>query len=224
MGMGLAFTQILPRTDGPNPAREAMAEFSENIKQVPSQLLSAPVPDPVPGLPVGWRLRSVAHHWREIFDDPWTISVVQHGFRIPLKASPPLVLEPLCTRSEPKAEKTDAVLWEVSALVSKGAVIRLENPVPCPGFYSHMFLVEKASGGWRPVLDLSNLNVFVTAEKFHMETAATVIDSVHRDDWLASIDLADAYLHIPIHAQSRHLLRFTVQGGTYEFQVLPSRH
>ena len=32
---------------------------------------------------------------------------------------------------------------------------------PGPGFYSRLFLVEKASGGWRPVIDLSHLNEFV---------------------------------------------------------------
>ena len=26
---------------------------------------------------------------------------------------------------------------------------------PGPGFYSRLFLVEKATGGWRPVIDLS---------------------------------------------------------------------
>ena len=32
-----------------------------------------------------------------------------------------------------------------------------------PGFYSRLFLVEKATGGWRPVIDLSHLNGFCSA-------------------------------------------------------------
>ena len=32
---------------------------------------------------------------------------------------------------------------------------------PGPSFYSRLFLVEKATRGWRPVIDLSHLNEFV---------------------------------------------------------------
>ena len=39
---------------------------------------------------------------------------------------------------------------------------------PGPGFYSHLFLVEKATGGWRPVIDLTHLNGFVQQTPFKM--------------------------------------------------------
>ena len=38
------------------------------------------------------------------------------------------------------------------ALRLKGAV---EPASPSPGYYSRMFVVTKASGGWRPIIDLS---------------------------------------------------------------------
>jgi hypothetical protein len=50
---------------------------------------------------------------------------------------------------------------------------------------------------------------------------SSVIDRVHVGDWLASIDLTDAYLHIPIHMESRRFLRFTVQDIKFQFKVLP---
>ena len=37
---------------------------------------------------------------------------------------------------------------------------------PGPGFYSRLFLVERASGGWRPVVHLSHLNEFVQLTRF----------------------------------------------------------
>ena len=64
---------------------------------------------------------------------------------------------------------------------------------PDPGFYSRLFLVEKASGGWRPVIDLSPLNEFVRQTPFKMETAAPVLLSVREGDFLASVDLKDVY-------------------------------
>ena len=63
----------------------------------------------------------------------------------------------------------------------------------------YLFLVEKATGGWRPIIDLSALNGFVTLTKFRMETVASVLGSIRKGDWMFSIDLKDAYFHIPIH-------------------------
>ena len=40
-------------------------------------------------------------------------------------------------------------------------------------------------------------------------------------DWAVSIDLTDAYLHIPIHPQSRKYLRFMFEDQVFEFMVLP---
>ena len=91
---------------------------------------------------------------------------------------------------------------------------------PGPGFYSHLFLVEKATGGWRPVIDLSHLNDFVQLTPFKMETVASVLLSVREGDFLASLDLKDAYFQIPIHGSSRKLLRFMLEGTVYQFRAL----
>ena len=62
---------------------------------------------------------------------------------------------------------------------------------PGPGFYSRIFLVEKATGGWRPVIDLSPLNSFVLQTKFKMETVASVMASIREGDFMASLDLKE---------------------------------
>ena len=88
------------------------------------------------------------------------------------------------------------------------------------GFYSRLFLVEKATGGWRPVIDLSHLNDFVQLTLSKMETVASVLLSVREGDFLASLDLKDAYFQIPIHGSSRKLLRFMSEGTVYQFKAL----
>ena len=40
-------------------------------------------------------------------------------------------------------------------------------------------------------------------------------------DWAFSLDLKDAYLHVPIHPESRSLLGFQYQNRTFQYQVLP---
>ena len=67
-----------------------------------------------------------------------------------------------------------------------------------PGFYSRLVLVEKSSGVWRPVIDLSPLNEFVHQTPFRMETPNSVLMAVRKNDFLASIDLKDAYFQIPV--------------------------
>ena len=103
-------------------------------------------------------------------------------------------------------------------MLAKGALEIARDPGP--GFYIRLFLVEKASGGWRPVIDLSHLNEFVQLTPFKMETVASVLLSVREGDFLASLDLKDAYFQIPIHPSSRKLLRFTSEGTVYQFRAL----
>ena len=93
-------------------------------------------------------------------------------------------------------------------------------PLPSPGFYSRLFVVWKTSGSWRPVIDLSHLNCFVDVSHFQMETIQSVLLSVHQGDWMASIDLKEAYLQVPVHPDSRHFLRFVSKGHVFQFKAL----
>ena len=148
------------------------------------------------------------------------MTVLRDGYRVPFTDSPPplsrtLVSFPTYWAGSPRAQ---ALRQEVEAMLAKGALeIALD---PGPGFYSRLFLVEKASGAWRPVIDLSHLNEFVHLTRFKMETVASVVLSVREGDFLASLDLKDAYFQIPIHPSSRKLLRFTSEGTVYQFRTL----
>ena len=70
------------------------------------------------------------------------------------------------------------------------------------------------------MIDLSHLNDFVQLMSFKMETVTSVLLSVREGDFLASLDLKDAYFQILIHRSSRKLLRFTSGGTVYQFRAL----
>ena len=53
-----------------------------------------------------------------------------------------------------------------------------------------------------------------------METLGSILP-LRPGDWTASIDLKDAYHHVPIAPASRDLLGFTVAKSTYHFKALP---
>ena len=61
-----------------------------------------------------------------------------------------------------------------------------------------MFLVSKKTGDRRSVINLKPLNEFVAKIHFKMEGVHLVHDLVKPGDYLATIDLKDAYFSIPI--------------------------
>ena len=146
------------------------------------------------------------------------MEVLRSGYAIPFHMPPPLSKTSITLDSYgPLSIKGRALEEEIQALRCKGAV---EPAPPTPSFYSRMFVITKASGGWRPIINFSTLNLSVDQTPFRMETAQTVLCSVRRNDWMVSIDLRDAYLQIPIHPASRRFLRFTAGGRTWQFRVL----
>ena len=104
-------------------------------------------------------------------------------------------------------------------MLQKNAIT--EVPPSSPGFYSNVFLVRKASGGWRPVIDLKSLNVHIWAPHFRMYTTGSVLSTVPKEDYAFKIDLQNAYFHVPIHPSSRKYLRFAFENKVYQFRVLP---
>ena len=94
----------------------------------------------------------------------------------------------------------------------------------CPetkGFFSRLFLVPKKTGDLRPVIDLSRLNDHLVNPRFKMDTQASVRASIRENEWTVSIDIQDAYLHVPMARSVRKYLRFMVNGRVYQFTCLP---
>ena len=145
--------------------------------------------------------------------------MLREGYCLPFLSAPPLSNVPVPMPSYSPSSIKGAALEEVTlGLIAKGAVELV--PLPSPGFYSRLFVVWKTSGSWRPVIDLSHLNRFVDVSHFQMETIQSVLLSVRQGDWMASIDLKEAYLQVPVHPASRHFLRFVFRGQVYQFKAL----
>ena len=54
-----------------------------------------------------------------------------------------------------------------------------------------------------------------------MDTPENVRATLQPGMWVTSIDLKDAYFHIPIHPKHQKFLRFQVLGKVYQFRALP---
>lgn len=104
-------------------------------------------------------------------------------------------------------------------MLSKGAI--REVPWEQRVFLSNIFLVEKKDKGWRPVINLRDLNKFLTYNHFKMEGIHLLKDMLLEKDWLVKLDLKDAYFTIPMAEESQPFLQFTWKNLLYQFQALP---
>ena len=120
---------------------------------------------------VGGCLAPYWRQWQTIGAEAWVVTVLRDGYCVPFKDSPPpLSRTPVSfltyRAGSPRAQ---ALQQEIEVMLAKGALEIARDPGP--SFYSRLFLVEKASGGWRPVIDLSHLNDFVQLTSFKVETS-----------------------------------------------------
>ena len=106
-------------------------------------------------------------------------------------------------------------------MLLKDATEVVDSLAPSSGFYSRLFLVPKPTGEFRPVIDLSTLNTHIRCDTFKMETPATIQEALQKDEWTITVDIKDAYFHIPVHPAFRKFLRFTVGGVIYQCRALP---
>ena len=151
----------------------------------------------------------------------WVLNIVQMGFRLHwISEKPSLARFPLKFPIPFNKEAVKVLDSEVSALLRKRAIVEVIKDTS-PGFYSRLFTIPKANGGFRPILDLSPLNKCLAKVPFKMETANSIRLSIRPGDWAVSIDLTDAYFHVGIYPADQKWLRFHWQGKSYQFQVLP---
>ena len=175
--------------------------------------------------PVGAILQENWLNWENLGVSPWVVSILRHGYKLSLQSNPPLQSVPAFFKPPESLAKRKLLQEEIKALQNKKA-IELIQPGK-PAFWSRMFLVPKTGNQWRSIIDLSILNQYLRAPNFHMETPESIRLAIQPNDWAISIDLADAYLHIPIHRDHRkyHCLCISKSGMAIQgasFRIVPS--
>ena len=142
-------------------------------------------------LPTGGRISFFLKAWEKNTLDVWTISVVQSGYRIQFCVLPRLLLSPpkWYTRMPKDPFKMEILKGEVESLLQKKAIKEVTSMHPKRGFFSRIFLVQKRTGGWRPVIDLSRLNQFVLCPHFKMETLNSIRLVLQKGDWISDMHI-----------------------------------
>ena len=107
---------------------------------------------------------------------------------------------------------------QVQRLLDLGAIYEVD-PQPC--FLSRIFVVPKVPTGWRLILDVSALNEYIVIPSFKMSNHASLRQALSPPVWLMSLDLKDAYLHVPIRQNLHKFLALSCWGKLFFFRALP---
>ena len=169
-------------------------------------------------VPVGGRLRLYSLEWGQLQNATWHVQLISQGLTLKFLKAPPLTCVPIEIKLPVNLTRRQVLLQEVNSLLEKQALELVSDR--SPGFYSHLFTVPKRSGGFRPVIDLKCLNSMIHCPHFHMETDRAIRSQLVPNEWTTSIDLSDAYLHIPIHPGFRKYLRLHILGQSYQFRAM----
>ena len=170
---------------------------------------------------MGGRLSLFLDSWRSITRDQYDLHLLQQGLHLSSESQPLLTISLVPFPLPEASSKREHLRAEILSMLEKGAIERVVNK-SSPGFYSLLFVIPKKNGKLRLVIDLRSLNHHLRKEKFHMETPTNLRHSIQKEDWVASLDLTDAYLHVPIHPLSGKFLRFCYQDEVFQFGSYPS--
>ena len=169
---------------------------------------------------VGGRLSAFWQVWQKKGADKWVVEVLRWGYQPKFKTRPTLSRESFMETHYRDPEKQSLIRQEVNTMLTKQAIEEVKGDIGL-GYYSRLFLVAKKNGKLRPVINLKKLNKFLDIPRFHMETIQTVWETLSPGNYTFSLDLQDAYFHVPIHVNFRKYLRFAFEGKIYQFRALP---
>ena len=163
--------------------------------------------------PVGGRLQKFWQVWLSQGSNPRVVSILREGYSLPFKVKPPLSRSPVIVSGYTNPVRNKHLKESLIALIQKQAVEKVVVPTSLAS-YKRLFLVPKPNK-WRPILDLSQLNLYLATASSKMETPETIRLSLQKGEWVTSLDFSDAYFHVPINQRSRKFLRFHLNSQTY---------
>ena len=148
-----------------------------------------------------------------------------NGVKLPMLGPTP----PVTTKPHVLSQADPHLLAEVKDLEAKHIIQRVtrHQARTDPGFYCRVFTIPKpGKTNRRFIFDLRSLNRFLLTPKFKMERMSDALALINQGDWLTSVDITEAYHHVPVQQAYRKYLRFAFRNPqgqlqVYQFRSLP---
>lgn len=109
---------------------------------------------------------------------------------------------------------------KLNELLSTG-IIEKVTPDMDRSFCSSLLVVPKGKDDIRLVIDLRGPNRTIHRTPFKMPTFESILMELHGAQWFSTIDLKNAFFHIELDSNSRHLTNFFAGDGIYRYKRLP---
>ena len=167
-----------------------------------------PIPSPHR---IGARLLGFHKEWSKFLPPPLSVHI-RRGYHWEWASPAPRLQLPSLS------QQNHEVQAQVQDLLNLGAIYEVDIQ-PC--FLSRIFVVPKEPTGSRLILDVSDLNKYLVVPSFKMSNHVTLSLAMACPAWMASLDLKDAYLHVPIRSNLHKFLALTCWGKLFFFRALP---
>ena len=141
---------------------------------------------------MGGHLQTFWQVWLSLGANIRVVSILKEGYTLPFKVRPPLSRSPVIISGYTIPTRIRHLKESLQALIQKQAVEKVVVPSSL-AFYNRLFLVPKPNK-LRPILDLSQLNLYVVTASFKMETPETIRLSLQKGEWVTSLDFSDTFM------------------------------
>jgi hypothetical protein len=151
--------------------------------------------------------------WQEAGANRSVLRTIKTGVKLDLAKTP----RPFKPRDIPINQ--DQRLWlhkELDRAVSKGAY----EPATCLDFVAPAFIVTQRNKN-RIVIDFSTINQSCVRGSCRYEGLKDLRYLMRPNDYMFSLDLSDAYWHIPVHKHHRKYLTFQIDGRIFQCAAIP---
>ncbi len=138
---------------------------------------------------IAGRLKYFVKNWEMVTKDPWVHNTIS-GYQICFTNLPYQDTIPSMIVSVGDQVVIDK---EIEEMIQKEAIGSVTSHHHKISFLSTLFAVPKKGGGQRPVFNLRQLNQFVRYEHFKMDGIHMLRDLLKPNDYMAKVDLKDAY-------------------------------
>ena len=192
------------------------------VQNVDFDLIVPNFPIPISNERVGGKLHFYLKNWEKITQDSFCLSVIKDGYKPVFKDKPPLVRNPQPYTYDLSEEHLKALDTEVENFLHNNVIEEVKD-LNSPGFYSCLFVRPRSNDSpnrWRCIFDISDLNTYLVAPKFKMESTNTIRKLLKIDHYCVKLDLSDAFLHVPLHNSFKKYMRFFHRGKAYQFKTI----
>ena len=155
--------------------------------------------------------------WEEL-GDPVATDIMTRGFRLKFHTPPALSFLPP-SRALIRESQLSILRPFIPDFISRHIIREIFSPQLL--FFSRLFARPKKDQSFRPIIDLSLLNTLLVIPSFKMETIALIAKGLLTPLWGCTMDLSDAYFHVPIHWAFHRFFAFMIDGRIFVFQFLP---